>query len=259
MTERVPRGTVGYVREPIRLTRSSKLFVLTGAGISAESGISTFRDGGGLWERHRLEDVASPEAWARDPAMVWRFYSERRAHAASARPNPGHLALARVQAHLGAGFHLCTQNVDGLHEAAGSTSVLHMHGELDKTRCEDDACTLEPFRDTALHTDAAALPRCPKCGSRLRPHIVWFGEMPLELHATKRRVQDCDVFLTVGSSGVVYPAAGFVREIVYRRQMREACRAVYVGLERPDNAGSFQEVHLGRSGEILPRLFDLVD
>ncbi len=243
--------------QPIVLTRTSELFVLTGAGVSAESGIPTFRDGGGLWEQHRLEDVASPDGWAKDPALVWRFYSERRGRAAAARPNAAHLALAAAERHVGAGFTLCTQNVDGLHEAAGSTNVVHMHGELSKTRCESDACDLAPFDDHALYADPAALPRCPRCGSRLRPNIVWFGEMPLELHPTKRRVQSCDVFLTVGSSGVVYPAAGFVREIVYRRQMGESCRAVYVGLERPANADQFDDVWIGKAGEILPTLFVL--
>lgn len=241
----------------ISLPRSTHVVVLTGAGISAESGIPTFRDGNGLWEQHAVEDVASPEGWARNAALVWRFYSERRAKAAEAKPNPGHIALARVQRHLGANFSLVTQNVDNLHEQAGSTNVLHMHGELFKTRCENPDCKLVPFDDKGQYLDGKALPRCRLCGARLRPHIVWFGEVPFELHPIKRKVQDCSLFLTVGSSGVVYPAAGFVREIVYRRQMGESCQAVYVGLERPANAEQFQELRLGKSGEILPSLFTL--
>jgi NAD-dependent deacetylase len=162
-----------------------------------------------------------------------------------------------VQKHLGANFSLVTQNVDNLHEQAGSTNVIHMHGELFKTRCENPACKLLPFDDTKQYLDAKALPRCRLCGARLRPHIVWFGEVPFELHPIKRKVEDCALFMTVGSSGVVYPAAGFVREIVYRRQMGESCRAIYVGLERPANADQFQEVRLGKSGEVLPSLFTL--
>jgi NAD-dependent deacetylase len=238
----------------IQLQASERVFVLTGAGISAESGIATFRDAGGLWEGHRPEDVASPQAWDRDPHLVWRFYSERRAAAEKTQPNPGHIAIAELQAALGAdNVFLCTQNVDALHEAGGSPQVFHMHGELYKTRCERPACDLEPFEDHALYMDA--LPVCPRCGARLRPHIVWFGEEPFGMHRIVREVQACDLFMTVGSSGVVYPAAGLVREVLYRRQLGESCRSVYVGLERPANGGGFQEVRLGKAGEVLPGLF----
>lgn len=240
---------------PIILTHDTHVFVLTGAGISAESGLATFRDAGGLWEGHRPEDVASPEAWARDARMVWRFYSERRAKASSAAPNPGHAALAQLQQALDPGhLFLCTQNVDGLHEAAGSTAF-HMHGELFKTRCENPGCTLPPFEDHALYFDV--MPTCDRCSARLRPHIVWFGEEPFGIPRIKREVQSCDLFVTVGSSGVVYPAAGLVREITHRRQMGDDCRAVYVGLEEPANADSFQDVRLGKAGSILPALFEV--
>ena len=238
----------------IQLAASDRVFVLTGAGISAESGIATFRDAGGLWEGHRPEDVASPQAWARDPALVWRFYSERRASAASALPNAGHVALADLQEALGVdSVFLCTQNVDSLHEQAGSPQVFHMHGELYKTRCERPACTLAPFEDRELYF--GELPRCPECGARLRPHIVWFGEEPFGMRRITREVQACDLFVTVGSSGVVYPAAGLVREILCRRQQGESCRSLYVGLEAPANAGGFQDVRLGKAGEVLPGLF----
>ncbi|MEZ4400092.1 MAG: NAD-dependent deacylase [Kofleriaceae bacterium] len=233
----------------LHLAPTAELFVLTGAGVSAESGIATFRDADGLWEQHRIEEVATPEAFAADPALVWRFYRQRRAQAATVAPNPGHRALAELEARLGERLLVCTQNVDGLHEAAGSTRVVHMHGELFKSRCSD-GCGRPPWDD--LDGDVAApLPRC-RCGALARPHIVWFGEVPFEMHALKRRVQRAAVFLCVGSSGVVYPAAGMVGEMAYRKSQGEAVRSIYVGLERPANADAFDEVLLGRSGEVLP-------
>jgi NAD-dependent deacetylase len=233
------------------LTPGTRVVVLTGAGISAESGIATFRDAGGLWEQHRVEEVASPEGFAADPALVWRFYGQRRAQAARCEPNPAHRALAMLAARLGDDLFLCTQNVDGLHEAAGSPRVVHMHGELFVTRCSDPACPTAPLADT--RSEFATLPRCA-CGALQRPHIVWFGEVPLAMHAIKRAVQACDVFITVGSSGAVYPAAGLVGEIAYRRSQGERCRSIYVGLERPDNADHFDQVVLGKAGELLPTL-----
>src|SRR5579859_3312099 len=186
-----------------------RVFVLTGAGVSAESGVRTFRDGGGLWEEHRVEDVASPEGWAADPALVWRFYSERRAKASTVQPNAAHLALARFEETLGDRFFLCTQNVDPFHERAGSRRVVHMHGELLKSRCERDHAP--PFEDSGLYMDAASIPRCD-CGARIRPHICWFGEMPFEMDRIAGALSQCDIFVTIGSSGAVYPAAGFVRQ-----------------------------------------------
>lgn len=238
--------------EPILLAPGTKVAVMTGAGISAESGIRTFRDAGGLWEDHKVEDVASPDAWRLHPERVWRFYSERRAQLKSALPNPAHHALAALEAALGDDFFLCTQNVDALHEMAGSTRVVHMHGELMKTRCEDPACPTEPFSDASEYYEE--VPRCT-CGARLRPHIVWFGEMPFEMHSIKRTVQACDWFLTIGTSGRVYPAAGLIREVTYRQQCGEPVRSMYVGLEPPDNAAEFDDVRLGRAGEILPGAF----
>lgn len=237
---------------PIDLRPDSRVFILTGAGISAESGIRTFRDANGLWEEHRVQDVASPEGFERDPALVWRFYAARRAQALTVAPNPAHRALAALEQALGDGLFLCTQNVDHLHEAGGSREVTHMHGELFRTRCSDERCPTLPFHDE--RHDFAELPRCA-CGALLRPHIVWFGEMPFELYSIARRLRDCDLFVTIGSSGNVYPAAGFVREIRYRREMGDAVRSVYVGLERPENAASFDEVRLGKAGELVPELF----
>ena len=236
----------------IQLTPATKLFVLTGAGISAESGIATFRDSDGLWENHRVEDVASPEGFAKSPIAVWRFYAQRRAQALTVMPNPAHAALADAERICGDNFMLCTQNVDNLHEAAGSKRLIHIHGELFKTRCSDDACPTRPFVDT--RHEFATLPRCG-CGALQRPHIVWFGEVPFDLHVIKRKVQACDIFMTVGSSGVVYPAAGLVREIGYRKQHGERCESIYVGLERPDNADDFDRVVLGKAGDVLPTLF----
>ncbi len=235
----------------LALGPTDDVFVLTGAGVSAESGIATFRDANGLWEQHRVEDVASPEAFATQPALVWRFYGQRRAQARTVAPNPAHRALAALEARLGDRFFLCTQNVDDLHEAAGSRRLVHMHGELWKTRCS--ACDRPPFRDDR-DDFAAGLPRCPACGELERPHIVWFGEMPFAMHEIKRRVQRATVFLCVGSSGVVYPAAGLVGEMTYRRSMGEAVRSVYVGLERPANADQFDQVVLGKAGLVLPAL-----
>jgi len=229
----------------------TSVFVLTGAGVSAESGVATFRDANGLWENHRVEEVATPEAFAADPALVWKFYGQRRAQALTVAPNPAHRALAALEARLGDDFYLCTQNVDALHEAAGSTRIVHMHGELMKSRCSDPACPTAPFADER-HA-FAELPRCA-CGALQRPHIVWFGEMPFEMQPIRRRVQRAAVFLCVGSSGVVYPAAGLVGEMQYRRSMGEAVRSIYVGLERPANAASFDEVHVGKAGELLPEL-----
>ncbi|HEY0838571.1 MAG TPA: NAD-dependent deacylase [Vulgatibacter sp.] len=225
--------------------------VLTGAGISAESGIATFRDAGGLWENHRIEEVASPEAFEASPETVWRFYGQRRAQALTVAPNPAHHALADLEERLGEHFLLVTQNVDHLHEAAGSRHVIHMHGELFKSRCS--SCGAAPF-DDRRHDFTSGLPRCGACGALERPHIVWFGEVPFALSEIQRRVEECDVFLTVGSSGVVYPAAGLVRTIGHRRSRGESCRAIYVGLERPDNADAFDRVVLGRAGEVLPDL-----
>ena len=242
--------------QPIPVPKGGKVFVLTGAGISAESGIKTFRDADGLWESHRFEDVASPEGWRADPALVWRFYSERRAQAKAVRPNAAHVALAELETHLRDDLFLCTQNVDALHEAAGAKRVVHMHGQLAMSRCEDPACATKPFADEGLYRTLAEIPRC-QCGAMIRPHIVWFGEEPFELHTIKRRAQECDLFVTIGSSGVVYPAAGLVREIRYRQSMGERVRSIYVGLERPDNAAEFDDVRLGKAGEILPSLFDL--
>jgi NAD-dependent deacetylase len=233
--------------EPIEIPSHARVFVLTGAGVSAESGVPTFRDAGGLWEKHRVEEVASPEAWAADPGLVWRFYSERRRKAAAVVPNAAHLALARLEDAIGDRLFLCTQNIDPLHERAGSRRVVHMHGELSKSRCELDHAP--PFDDAGEYMDEASIPRC-RCGGRIRPHICWFGEMPFEMDRIEDALSECSLFVTIGSSGAVYPAAGFVR-----RARQTGAKTIYVGPERPDNAHAFDECRLGKAGDVVPALF----
>jgi len=230
----------------LRLSPTDRVFILTGAGISAESGIPTFRGAGGLWRTYRVEDVGTPDSFRRDPGLVWEFYSMRRRAAAAAKPNPGHLALAQLESDLQDRLFLCTQNVDNLHEQAGSTRVVHMHGELFKSRC--DTCGLPPFDDASTYNPPAEIPQCG-CGGRIRPHICWFGEVPFHLDEIFRALSECNVFLAIGTSGVVEPAASFVAHV------RGRARTHYVGPEEPANSSAFTECHLGNAGEVLPNLF----
>jgi NAD-dependent deacetylase len=228
----------------IEIGAADRVFILTGAGVSAESGIPTFRDANGLWRNIRFEEVASPHAWRRDPRMVWEFYSMRRTRAAAAKPNAAHVALAKFQQRLGERCFLCTQNVDNLHEQAGSVPV-HMHGELFKSRC--DRCGRPPFGDENLYEPPAELPRC-ECGGAIRPQVCWFGEMPYELETIAGALDACTVFMAIGTSGVVEPAASFVARVARR------AKTIYVGPEPPANRGSFSECFLGKSGDVLPEL-----
>lgn len=229
--------------------RYKSIVVLTGAGVSAESGVRTFRDGDGLWEEHRVEDVATPQAFTRDPALVHRFYNERRRQLASGKvkPNPGHLALARLEKEFRGSVLLVTQNVDDLHEAAGSKNILHMHGELMKVRCARSGSVYE-WRD-----DLTSEHLCPCCskGGTLRPHIVWFGEVPFFMDKIGSALQSCDLFISIGTSGLVYPAAMFVR------QAPKAWK-IEVNMAETDVSDSFDEQIIGPSGETLPRLVDLL-
>jgi NAD-dependent deacetylase len=227
-----------------------RVFVLTGAGISAESGLPTFRASDGLWAGHRVEDVCTPEALELNPALVWQFYSERREQGAKAEPNPAHIALAELEENLGDRFFLCTQNVDDLHERAGSKRLVHMHGELAKSRCED-ACGLPPVEDHTVYGSLDEVGRCT-CGARLRPHIVFFGEIPLEMDRIQREIGRATLMVVVGTSGSVYPAANFVH---WARQ--GGARTVYIGPEPPLNAQAFTNVVAGKAGEVLPGLFAL--
>lgn len=232
----------------ISISASDRVFVLTGAGISAESGLPTFRASDGLWAGHRIEDVCTPEAWDRDPALVWEFYSQRRAQGARAVPNPAHVALADLEAKLGERFFLCTQNVDDLHERAGSVRLVHMHGELARSRCEDD-CGRPPVEDRTVYAGLDEVGRCA-CGARLRPQIVFFGEIPLEMDRIEREIAQATVMVVIGTSGSVYPAANFVN---WAR--RGGARTVYIGPERPLNSASFTNIVEGKAGEVLTGLF----
>lgn len=232
----------------LNISPADRIFVLTGAGVSAESGIPTFRGVGGLWRNHRIEEVASSYAWDRDPGLVWEFYSMRRRVAAEAKPNPAHTALATLERNLGERLFLCTQNVDNLHEQAGSQRMAHMHGELFKSRC--DSCERPPFSDNRLYEPPAPLPLCA-CGGMIRPHICWFGEVPFGMDTILQCLQDSTIFMAVGPSGVVEPAASFAA-LAGRR-----ARTIYVGPEAPANRPAFTEFYLEKAGEVLPRLFQM--
>jgi NAD-dependent deacetylase len=234
----------------ISITAQDRVFVLTGAGISAESGLPTFRASDGLWAGHRVEEVCTPEAWKRNPALVWEFYSKRRADGAKAEPNPAHVALAELEARLGERFFLCTQNVDDLHERAGSVRLVHMHGELAMARCERE-CGRPPVEDRAIYRSLDEVGRCV-CGGRMRPHIVFFGEIPLEMERIQAEIQKATLMVVVGTSGSVYPAASFVH---WSRQ--GGARTVYIGPEAPLNASAFPHVVEGKAGEVLPGLFEV--
>jgi NAD-dependent deacetylase len=232
-----------------RLSSQDHLFVLTGAGISAESGLPTFRGANGLWRGYRVEDVATPEAFAADPALVWQFYSERRQRHETVKPNPAHFALAELERGLGDRFFLCTQNVDSLHELAGSSRVVHMHGRIMQSRCSRAMCGTAPFDDRNPYRTAAEIPHCEKCGALVRPHICWFGEVPFRMELVLQQLSSASALLTVGTSGVVEPAASFVR-----MARRSRARTIYVGPEEPSNIAYFDEVLLGKAGEVLPAL-----
>jgi NAD-dependent deacetylase len=232
----------------ISIAPDDRVFVLTGAGISAESGLPTFRASDGLWAGHDVAEVCTPEAWRHNPGLVWEFYSGRRADGAKAQPNPAHLALAQLEDRLGERFFLCTQNVDDLHERAGSVRLLHMHGELAKARCERE-CGRAPVEDRKIYRSLDEVGRC-ECGGRLRPHIVFFGEIPLQMGRIQEEIQKATLMVVVGTSGSVYPAANFVH---WARQ--NGARTVYVGPEPPLNASAFSHVVEGKAGAALPGLF----
>ena len=220
----------------------TRVVVLTGAGVSAESGVPTFRDADGLWEGHRVEDVATPEGYAAQPAVVQRFYDERRAALAGVQPNPAHLALARLEERLGDDLLVVTQNIDDLHERAGSTRVLHMHGRLRSALCA--ACA---SRTDWLH-DLGHGPPCPACGAAaLRPDVVWFGEVPYEMDRILESLERADLFVSVGTSGAVYPAAGFVQ---YAAQAGVA--TLELNLEPSAGTHLFDEARHGPASELVP-------
>lgn len=225
------------------------ILILTGAGISAESGVATFRGPDGLWEGHRVEDVATPEAFRRDPALVHAFYDARRAKLATVEPNAAHHALRRLDAEWPGELLLVTQNVDDLHERAGSKRLLHMHGELGRGWC------LSCSARFAWHGEMGESALCPVCNEQgqVRPDIVWFGEMPYEMDRIDDALQRCDLFVSIGTSGAVYPAAGFVQTARYC-----GARTLEINLEPSLGSYLFDESRLGLAGALVPEWVDQI-
>ena len=225
------------------------IVILTGAGASAESGLATFRGPDGLWEGHRVEDVATPEAFRRDPALVHAFYDARRAKLGRVEPNEAHRALARLDSNWPGKLLLVTQNVDDLHERAGSKRLIHMHGELTKgwcLSCDQRRAWSEPMGEQA---------RCPNCGRHgfVRPDIVWFGEMPYQMAEIDEALSACDLFVSIGTSGAVYPAAGFVQTARYRGAF-----TIEINLEPSLGSTLFDETRTGRAANLVPKWVDEV-
>lgn len=228
------------------MNQISNIVILTGAGVSAESGIDTFRSAGGLWERHRIEDVATPEGFERDPDLVLRFYDMRRENIQKAQPNAAHDALARLDAAWEGNLLIVTQNVDDLHERAGAKRLIHMHGEHLSAWCAAcDARTV--WRDPLAHR-----PPCPACAiPALRPDVVWFGEMPYQMDEIDAAVRNCDLFVSIGTSGAVYPAAGFVRTARH-----VGAHTLELNLDPSQGSIMFHECRLGPATELVPAWVD---
>ncbi len=236
----------------MRQHETRRIVVLTGAGISKESGLDTFRDADGIWARVSIEEVATPEAFARNPQRVHDFYNARRRGLADPEvgPNAAHLALARLEAEWPGEVLVVTQNIDDLHERAGSRNLIHMHGEILKARCR--ACgTASPWRD-----DMGAASVCPACGrdGALRVHVVWFGEMPFEMDRIYEALTTCDLFVSIGTSGSVYPAAGLVQEA----RLGGRAHTVELNLEPSEGAGLFHEARHGPASELVPAFVEEV-
>ena len=232
----------------IKIKDNDFIAILTGAGISAESGIQTFRASDGLWENHRVEDVATPEGFRRDPVLVWRFYKERYQHSLRAEPNPGHYALVDLENRMKDNFFLVTQNVDGLHGKAGSKRMVEMHGRLNTCFCTK--CHNNYFlKDINLKPD---IPLCPSCNKHLRPDIVWFGEMPYYMDIIYETIAKCNLFMTVGTSGNVYPAAYFLT-----MAKQNGATTIGVNLDEPLNSNDMDYFYKGKAGEILPDLIQI--
>lgn len=220
----------------------NNIVILTGAGISAESGVATFRGPDGLWEGHRVEDVATPEAFQRDPMLVQKFYDERRTKLQTVHPNAAHKALARLDKAWGGDLLLITQNVDNLHDRAGSKRLLHMHGELLSGLCL--ACD----KRSKVTEGLSGKPPCPHCNQpALRPDIVWFGEMPYQMERIELALAQCDLFVSIGTSGAVYPAAGFVRSAGHY-----GAQTLEMNLDPSDGSLYFDESRMGKAGDLVP-------
>ena len=230
------------------MTTIRNIVILTGAGISAESGLKTFRAEDGLWENHPVEQVATPEGFARDPALVQRFYDERRSQIRAATPNPAHEALGRLDREFSGELLIVTQNIDDLHERGGATRVLHMHGEALSAWCQ--ACDARHAWDGALGDG----PACPDCGeAAMRPDIVWFGEMPYEMDRIFDALARADMFVSIGTSGAVYPAAGFVQQAA-----AHGARTLELNLEESLGSRNFDETRLGAASTLVPQWVDEV-
>ncbi len=227
--------------------KPKNIVILTGAGISAESGISTFRDKNGLWENHDVMDVASPSGFDRNPELVHKFYNQRRNQLNSENviPNAAHKALAKLEEEFEGEVTIITQNVDNLHERAGSNNVIHMHGELMKMRCVESGKILLWKSDLSVDT------KCPCCFKKgnLRPHIVWFGEFPLFMDKIEKKLNDCDLFISIGTSGQVYPAAMFVNMVKANNQL-----AIEANIEETNISESFDFHLTGKASEVITKL-----
>ncbi|MEM6758645.1 MAG: NAD-dependent deacylase [Pseudomonadota bacterium] len=224
------------------------IVILTGAGISAESGLGTFRDEGGLWAQHRIEDVATPEGFARNPSLVMAFYNARRAQAVDATPNAAHAALARLQAEHKGAVTLVTQNVDGLHEKAGHSDVIHMHGTLTGALCA--ACDHRWEAPLVMEVGMA----CPTCAApTARPDVVWFGEIPYHMERIEEALERADLFVAIGTSGNVYPAAGFVQ-----LARMSGAHTIEMNLDPGENISLFTEARAGAASETVPAWVDTV-
>jgi NAD-dependent deacetylase len=226
------------------MRRYGNIVVLTGAGLSAESGLATFRDKDGIWARYDYREVATPEGYARNPALVLDFYNQRRRQVAEVEPNAAHFALARLEEEHPGDILIVTQNIDPLHEAAGSRNLIHMHGEIAKALCAE--CGARAHWGLA---DITLASECATCGARgrMRPDVVWFGEMPYHMERIAEALDACDLFLSIGTSGTVYPAAGFVAGA-----RRAGAYAVELNLEPSEGASLFHEAIQGRATEVVP-------
>jgi NAD-dependent deacetylase len=230
-----------------KLSKFKRVVILTGAGLSAESGVATFRDAGGIWSKVRVEDVATPQGFARDPAKVHAFYNARRSGMAGVKPNAAHLALARLEQGFGHDLLIVTQNIDDLHEAAGAKRLLHMHGELGKSLCQH-CDTRAPVTG-----DLSAASRCAQCGKPggMRPDVVWFGEMPYHMQQIEAALAAADLFISIGTSGNVYPAAGFVAGA-----RQAGAHTVELNLEPSAGAALFAEAIHGPATQVVPAYVD---
>lgn len=225
------------------MAQYERIVILTGAGLSAESGLSTFRDKDGIWSKHKIEDVATPEAFARDPERVLEFYNTRRKGARAVKPNAAHLALARLEAQFPGAVTTITQNIDPLHEQAGTTNLIHMHGEILRVLCAH--CGARQFCEDDLTRDLI----CNACNRNdgMRPDIVWFGEMPYHMDRIYAALDACDLFISIGTSGNVYPAAGFVA-----RSRARGIHTVELNLEPSEGISMFAEAIHGKATEVVP-------